>query len=837
MHDLRVAARELRVSPIVTAVAVVSLALGIGANTAIFSLVNSLLLRSLPVVEPQRLAIVSDTRAVGQGSSASWSYGIWDQIRRRGDPFDGMGAWWTERLNLAQHGGETEPVDGMWVSGDYFSTLGVPPLLGRTIGSDDDVKGGGPDGAVAVLSYDMWQRRFGGAANVVGLPIVIERVPFTIVGVAPPGFFGAEVGRTFDVALPMNDEPLIRGAESRINPERGFYALTVLLRLKPGQSVDTATAILRGIQPQIREAAMPATLPTPFRKEFLKDAFTAVSAATGISRLRARYERPLVVILVVVALVLLIACANIANLQLARAIARRHDLSVRVALGASRWRLARQSLAESLLLSAAGALLGLLFATWSSRLLVEQLSTALSRVYLDLSIDGRVLAFTGGIAIATTVLFGVLPAWRASGVAPIEALKEQGRGSWTGARARLSTAPIVGQVALSVVIVVAAGLFVRSFEKLATLPLGFDSDRVLLVSVNFARTHVAPSERVAFLRRLVEEVAAVPGVANAGGSMNTPVTGLGIIDIVHVPGVPLSGQPMTNGKLSAQSTFANFITPGWFQTYGTPIKAGRDFTDQDVKGAPGVIIVNEAFVRKFLGGEPPVGATVAFERGRDALVSKTIVGVVADAAYSSLRSGDVPTEYTPLAQLDFVTTPPAEMTVSARASGGPPMLMARGIASALTAVDRDLVFGFRPMTDQVSASLTQERIVAILSGFFGVLALLLAALGLYGITAYSVAGRRTEIGIRMALGATGPVILRLVVARIAALVGAGILIGAGLSVWASTFVATLLYGLDPRDPLTLVGAGAVLMAVATAAAWLPAYRASRLDPATVLRET
>ncbi len=472
MHELRVAMRELRASPVVTAVAILSLALGIGANTAIFSLINSLLLRPLPVVDPHRVVVVSDTRAARQGAAAGWTYAIWDQIRQHADPFDGACAWWTERLNLSPQGGETQPADTMWVTGAYFTTLGVPVLLGRTITSQDDVRGGGLDGAVALVSYELWQRRFGGAADVIGKPIVVERVPFTIVGVTPPGFFGAEVGRAFDLALPINTEPLIRGTETRLD-QRGYYALTVLLRLKPGQSVDSATVLLRGVQPQIREGAMPTTLPPVVQKEFLKDPFIALSAATGTSRLRLRYERPLLVILVVVALVLLVACANIANLQLARAIARRHELSVRIALGAPRWRLARQSLTESLLLSCAGAAIGLLFAGWSSRLLVGQLSTALNRVYLDLSVDWRVLAFTAGVGITTTVLFGVLPALRAAAVAPIDALKEPAHSAPADDRGRLSNGLVIAQVALSVVIVVAAGLFVRSFEKLATLPRGF----------------------------------------------------------------------------------------------------------------------------------------------------------------------------------------------------------------------------------------------------------------------------------------------------------------------------------------------------------------------------
>ena len=835
MHDFRVAIRELRASPVVTAVAILSLALGIGSNTAIFSLVDSLLLRPLPVVEPQRLAVVSDTRASRQGFTAAWTYRIWDEIRRRAQPFDGACASWTERLNLAPKGGEADPVDAMWVSGSYFGTLGVTPLLGRTITPQDDVPGGGTNGAVAVLSYDLWQHRFSGAAQVIGTPIVIERVPFTIVGVTPPGFFGAEVGRTFDVVLPMNAEPLIRAAESRIDPQRGFFGLTVLLRLRPEQSVESATTILRGIQPQIRQAAMPANLPPAFQKEFLKEAFTVVPAATGTSRLRTRYERPLVVILVVVGLVLLVACANIANLQLARAIARRHDLSVRVALGAPRWRLARESLVESLLLATAGAALGLFFAAWTSRILVVQLSTPGNRIYLDLSLDWRLLAFTAGVAIATTVLFGLLPAWRSSGAVPLDALKQQVRGMPTDARARLSNTLVVAQVALSIVIVVAAGLLVRSFAKLASVPPGFDSDHVLLVNVSLGRTHVQSADRMNFLDRLAAAVARVPGVTAAAASAISPVAGLGLVEMVHIPGVPLSFEPGTNGRLGPQASYLNVITPGWFATYGTPLKAGRDFNDRDTKGTPPVIIVNEAFVQKFLANTPPIGASVAFERGRSAPVQKAVIGVVSNAAYNSLRITDVPTAYVPLLQNDFPLL--GDATISVRTAAASPMLMVRSLAAALTAADPDLVFAFRPMKDQVSASLTQERLTAMLAAFFGGLALLLAALGLYGMTAYAVASRRTEIGIRMALGSTGAGIVWLVVVRAAKPIFAGILIGVCASVWASKFIATLLFELTPRDPLTLASAVVILVTIGLGAALLPAYRASRVDPAMILRES
>ena len=835
MDDLRLALRQLRASPVVSAVAVLSLALGIGANTAIFSLVNSLLLRPLPVVEPERLVLVSSVGASADGGVASFTYGVWEQIRQRATAFDGASAWWPERLNLAQADGESEPADVTWVSGDYFRTLGVPAVLGRTIVPDDDVQGGGRGGAVAMISYEMWQRRFGGAPSVIGTHLSVERIPFTIVGVTPPGFFGAEVGRSFDVALPMNTEPLIRGAESRIDPRRGFYALTVLLRLRPEQSVDAATSMLRAIQPQVRAESMPATLPPPAQKQFLSDPFLALPAGTGTSRLREQYQRPLLVILAVVGLVLLIACANIANLQLARAIARRHDSSVRAALGGSRWRLVRPALIESCLLSALGTGVALLLAHWSSRMVVARLSTTTNRVYLDLSLDWRVLAFTAAIAIATAILFGTLPALRGSAIGPADALREQGRSAAPRSGPRLSNALIVLQVALSIVVVVAAGLFVRSFQNLATLPRGFDTGPVLLVNVNVARAQVDPPDRIGLVQRLVAALAEVPGAGMASGSMVTPIQGFGIIDIVRVDGAAPSLAPFADGRLASHATYANYVTPGWFATYGTPIIRGRDFDARDGKGAPLAIIVNEAFVRKFLPGRDPIGATLQFETGRDPR-AKTVVGVVADSTFSALRDGNVPVEYAPLSQFDF-GSPPADFTLSLRSQTGSPMLLARSAARALSGVDRDVVFRFRTLTDQIDGSLIQERLVAMLSGAFGALGLLLAGLGLYGVTAHAVARRRTEIGIRMALGSDRAAVLRLVLARAVMLVVAGIVIGVGVSLWAVRFVSTLLYGLEPRDPATLLAAVIVLAGVGTAAAWVPAYRASRLDPARVLRES
>jgi putative ABC transport system permease protein len=823
-QDLRFAVRSLRATPVVTGVAILSLALGIGANTAIFSLVNSLVLRTLPVVEPQRLAIVSGD---ARGLRESWTFGIWEQLRRRSGMFDGALAWSAGRFSLA-NGEETEPVDGLFTSSDFFATLGVPALLGRTFTAADDIHGGGPNGAVAVISYNLWQRRFGGAFSALGSTLVVDRVPFTVVGVTPPTFFGTEVGRTFDVALPIGTEPLIHGAgSSLVDDQRGYFWLRIVLRLKPGQSLDTATAALRGLQPQIRDAAMPPQTTAHDRALFLTDPLTLIRADAGTSDLRVRYQRPLLTLLVVVGLVLLIACANIANLLLARATARKHEWSVRLALGASTWRLTRQLLLESLMLSSIGAAGGLAFAAWGSRALVTRLSTSVDHIVLNLPLDWRVLAFTAAITVTTTVLFGTAPALRATLAPPIDALKKQGRGASTETHMALSNGLVIVQVALSLVLVVAAGLFVRTFAQLATRPLGFETERVLVVNVNPARAHVDVAHQIQFYDRLVEAVAALPGVAHAGGSVMTPVSRSWWNDFVDVSDAPT----MTERE---RVSMVNGITPGWFAAYGTPLLRGRDFDRHDTRTTPPVVVVNEAFARRFFPGRNPIGGTVALQPHHvgEIPIPKTIVGVVADAVYISLRQDLQPTLYVPLAQMDGSVE---RLSISVRASTGAPMLLSRNVAAALASIDRDLLLTFRPLAEQVNASLIQERLVAMLSGFFGGLALLLAGLGLYGVMSYAVSRRRTELGIRMALGAAPSAVVQLVLARVVLLVSLGIVIGGAVSLWASTFVATLLYGLEPRDPATLAGAVVVLATVGALAASVPAWRASHIDPAVTLR--
>jgi len=770
----------------------------------------------------------------------TWPFAVWDELRQRASAFDGALAFGSQRFDLADSG-EADPVEGLYASGQFFSTLGVHALIGRTFTEADDVAGAGPQGPVAVISYGFWQRRFGGAADVVGRRLAIQRVPFTIIGVTPPEFFGVEVGRTFDVALPLGAERLIRGRDSLLTRESGNYFLTILFRLKPDRSREEAAAALRTMQPEIRAAAMPQFLPPDLRGQFLASPFDLVAAAAGVSGLRRQYERPLELILGVVSLVLLIACANLANLLLARATARRHEMSVRLALGAGRWRVARQVLVESLVLAILGAAAGLLLAGWGSAALVAQLSTADTRVVLDTALDRQVLAFTTIVTLATTVLFGAAPAWWTTRVAPLDAMKQQGRGASTGGRFGLSNALVVVQVALSLVLLVGAGLFVVTLARLTGLPRGFDADRILMVNVDVARTAVAPGNRLAFFHQLTAVAATVPGVAQAGASLITPVGGGGMIDDVHIDRPPAAPEEGNRYGLppfwGPNSSMVNYVTPAWFATYGMALRVGRRFADGDVAGSAPVAVVNETFARKFFGNESPIGATVRFRIGGSGPTPtpRTVVGVVADALYDSLRGGVRPVVYAPLAQL-ALPAPRTAITISVRAASGPPAALAPSVAGALTAVDSNLAFYFRRLSDRIDATIRQERLVAWLSGFFGALALLVAGLGLYGVTAYTVTMRRAEFGIRLALGAGQRRIVTHVLRRVFVLVSTGVAAGVVVSVLLAPVAQSLLFGLEARNPWTLLAAVGTLAAVATLAGWLPAYRASRIDPAEVLRE-
>jgi putative ABC transport system permease protein len=816
MDDVRLAIRSLRAAPIVSAVAVLSLALGIGANTAIFSLVNSLLLRQLPVRDARALVLVTDPTSPGV---RAYAYAVWDAFHRYVDVFDGLLAWSPAEFNLAPRG-EAQLVSGAWVSGSYFDTPGVRPVLGRVLAESDDRPGGGPDGAVAVISHGLWQRSYGGAADVIGRTLMLDGAPFIIVGVTPPRFAGLEPGRTADVIAPFGAAPVLQRG--------GNLQVTIMARLRAGQSLDAATVALRRLQPQVREASLPRA--SNWRQRdldaYLRDGFVLVPGATGSSRLRLRYERPLLILMAVVALVLLIACANVANLLLARAAARQRELQVRMALGASRWRLMRGMLVESAVIAAVGAAAGMLMASWASRLVVQQLSTSINPIALDLSPDASVAIFTVVVTCAVTLLFGMAPAIRASRVPPAGALNS-GRSSFSDRRSHgPSGALIVTQVALSVVLVVGAGLFLGTFSSLMAVPLGFEPERVLMASVSADAAHAPADRRLQLFERVRDAVRAVPGVADAAFSFLTPVAG------------PILLRPIEVADRDARSerdrlSSVNLVSPGWFRTLGTPIVAGREFTDADAAGAPSVVIVNRAFARRFLRADNPIGGIVTVGIVGPNAGSAEVVGLVGDAVYASLREPAPPTMYFPLAQLR--NAPPASLTLTVRTEAAAPMAMARSVAAAVGSVNPEAALAFRPLTNQIEASVAQERVLALLSGFFGGLAVLLAALGLFGVTSYSVNRARREIGIRMALGAAPSSVLRLVLGRVVLLVGAGVAIGIVVSLWATRFTTTLVFGLEARDPLVPALSAALLLGVGLLAALPPAWRASHVDPSVVLR--
>jgi putative ABC transport system permease protein len=814
LQDLRYGARAVASAPLVSIVAVLTLTLAIGANTAIFSIVSGLLLRPLPVDAPERLALLSDTI----GRRLSWTNPIWEHLRDHGTGFDGAFAWSTTRLNLAPSG-ETDFADGLLASGRMFEILGVQAALGRVLDPRDDRRNLGPDGPVAVISHAFWQRRFAGSPAVIGRTITLDRVPFTIVGVAPPGFFGVEVGRTFDVAIPIAARTLIDGPGTL--DRRASWWLRIMFRLKPGQSLDAANAELQRLTPGVKDATRPQEW-APAR--FLREGLAVSAAPQGASGLRRAYEKPLTVIMGVALLVLLIACANLANLLLARAAARQPELSLRLALGASRRRIARQLLIESALLAVAGAAGGLVVARLASRAIVDALSTATNSVHLDVGLDWRSLAFTVLAGAITTLLFGVAPAWRGMRAEPADALKAAGRGA-TRAQGAFGQGLVVAQVALSLMLLVGAGLLVRTFTTLAHRDLGFESSPVLVARV-VAGAGSDETARVAWADRLGEAAAAVPGVRSVGLSAIVPISGASWNNRVDLVGRP----PLPE---DASLTWFNMVTPGWFATYGTRVIAGRDFGAGDTAGAPQVAIVNETFARLFAGGRNPIGLEIR-EPGRDGTpVVRRIVGYVEDAAYDSLRDPTPPTLYMPYAQGGGGSE---EAAMSIRVAGGSPALIARPLAAALAQVDAGASLTLRQLADQVDDALTQERVVATLAGAFGGLGVVLACIGLYGVTAYAVSRRRTEIAVRLALGASPARVVTRVLARVAMTIAIGAAIGIGLSLWTAPLLETLLYGLAPRDTATIAAATAMLAAVGGLAGWIPARRAARVDPARVLRD-
>lgn len=819
MQELRSAFRTLRATPTVSLVAIVSLALGIGVNSAAFSLVHALTLRELPVDAPQQLVSLS----AGAAPDEQWPFGLWDQIKQQ--PEIGAAAMaWSRGQFVRQSDVASAPIDVVFASGGFFPVLGARLAAGNAIRVDDDLPNAAPR---AVISHRFWQQQLGGAADVIGTSIRIENLPVEIVGVTSPEFFGPDVGRTFDAIVPLALEARLRGPDSMAGSQNRW--LRVWFRLDPAVSLAAATARIRALQPQVVAAAT-ASAPPPLRAALMKEPFTLVSAATGSSPLRLQYQRPLVVVFGLVAIVLLVACANVANLLLARTAARRQEIAVRLALGVSRWRLVRQFLTESLVLAVLGGATALLVGVWASRALLTQISSSINPVDMDVSLNWPVVAFTAAVALLTALLCGVGPAWHAARFDPNEALKDQTRGMTS--RSPFSSVAVAIQIALSFVLIVGAGLFVRTFERLTDVPLGFDSDRILVATINTTRTPVAPPDRAGLFGRLVAAAAAVPGVQHAAASLETPL-GNGFLRVnASLP----DGQSLSPAD---RGCLVNFVGPGWFATYGMTLREGRDVAPSDTTGTGAVMVINDAFRRRFLSQGPAVGATVNLAigpAGEMPIGSPVIIGVVSDALYRSVREPVAPTIFMPLTQ--YPAGPlGARITISMRTSIASPASLAPSAAAALEQTASGLKMTFRPLDEYVETAIARERILAVLGGVFGVLAITLAAMGLYGIAAYAVSRRNQEIGIRLALGASIGSVTRLVLVRLSLILTGGLLIGVGASLWLSTAVRSLLYGIEAHDAVTFVAAVVIVTVVAALAAWLPARIAIRRDLTTILKTT
>ena len=825
-RDLRYGARLLRRSPGFAVVAILSLALGVGANTAIFQLLDAVRIRTLPVANPQELMEVRIANTAGGGRTGQFSgrrpsltSPLWEQLRDRQQAFSGVFAWSGTQFNLTS-GGEARYANGLWVSGGFFDTLRVSAALGRVLTDDDDRRGCSAPGAV--IGYGFWQREFAGDPSAIGRSLTLDGHAYDIVGVTPANFFGVEVGRTFDVAVPLCAEPLSRGERTALDKPDVWF-LAVIGRLKPGWTEARASAQLASISAPIFQATLPPHYREQDATHYRQFRFGAFPAGTGISVLRRQYESPLWMLLATTGLVLIIACANLANLMLARATTREREVAIRLAIGASRWRLVRQLLAESLLIAFTGAAAGAALAQWLSRFLVDFLATERNQPFVDLSLDWRVFAFTLALAVATCIVFGLVPAVRATTTSPGAAMKAGSRGMSDGReRFGLRRALVVLQVALSLVLVVGALLFVRSLRNLVTLDAGFRQDNLLIVSLDLRRAGIAEERRTAVYREIADRLQALPGVSGASQASIVPISGSGWNNNIVI-----------GGKKYTDNVNFNRVSPGFFQTMGTAMLTGRDFNEHDAGAAHQVAIVNQSFIDKFFGGRNPIGELFQIDEGPGVPRPPfEIVGVVKNTKYTDLREPFGPIVFFAAAQ-DDKPDPFLQVVVHASASTA---TVASEVKAAVAETNPSIVLEFQTMETQVRDSLMRERLMATLSGLFGALAAVIAMIGLYGVMSYMVARRSNEIGIRMALGAGRADVVRMVMREATLLLGAGLIVGAVLAIAAARMATSLLFGLRPWDPSTLAASAVVLAAIAALASYLPAARASRLEPTIALRE-
>ena len=822
-QDLRYALRTFRKNPLFTAVALISLTLGIGANTAIFTLLDQVLLRMLPVREPERLVLL-DAPGPNRGSfhdDNAFSYPMYVDFRDRNQVFSGMLARYGFEPSLTWQG-QSDRVNGELVSGNYFHVLGVPGYLGRLITADDDrARGAHP---VVVLTHGFWQRRFGGDRAAVGRKVLLNGHPFEVIGVAPPGFNGVELSRPRDLFVPMAMKAQMTPTWNEMDNRRVMW-LNVYARLKPGVTVEQAAAGMQVLlQQNLRlELEQMSDVSEYFTKRFLDKKLVLVPGYQGRSDLRRRFRTPLIVLMAMVGLVLLIACANVANLLTARAAARHKEVAVRLALGASKWQLARQYLVESLALAGGGGVLGLILAVWLGDLLVSFLPFEGAARLFSTSPDLRVLAFTFAISLLAGLVFGMAPAFQATRWRVAGTLKEEGASvSSAIGQVRFRKTLVTAQIALSLLLLIGAGLFARSLYNLRTLHPGLETERLLTFSLNAPLAGYSPQRTLAAYEQVQSRLARLPGVTGV-----TLASTAILANDLSMSTVRIEGYHSKEGE--DMNPDVNQVGPDFIKTMGIQIVEGRDFTLADRLGAPKVAVINETMARKYFGGQSPLGRHIGFGSRRP--VNIRIVGVVKDGKVRNLRDSPPRTVYVPY----FQEENPSSTNFYVRTSVDP-MNVASAIRREITTMDANLpIAGLRTMERQLDELLFIERLVALLSSFFGLLATLLAAVGLYGVMAFTVARRTREIGIRMALGAARRRVMAMVMAEVALLAGIGVLIGLPGSLALGKYVRTQLFGIEPNDPATIAIATATLVLIALFAGYLPARRATRIDPAVALR--
>jgi len=819
LQNLRYTIRVLSKNPGFTADAILSLALGIGANTAIFTLINALLLRNLPVRHPERLVQLVAVRPDGK---VPFSYPMFREVERNQRVFTGLIGGGAAGMFNVEVNGVLEQNHLMTVTGNCYSELGTTQLIGRLLTREDSNPSSGTTSQVAVLGYEFWQRRFGGALDVVGKQIRIEGRPFTIIGVTRKWFAGMTTGEPPDVTIPITAYPQLAEGNEFTLDSRSILWLSVIGRLKDGVTIEQARAQLQSFWPELLLATASTETPGPRRQRFLSMGLEVTSAAKGLtSGLRSKFARPLYVLAAIVGLILLVTCVNLANLMLARAAARSHEMSVRVAIGASRWSLTRQVLSESLSLSLAGALLGLAFAFWGSRLLVALMTQgSLFPVTLDVSPDLRVLSLTASVAILTGILFGVAPAWRSSREDPATVLQQNAR-SLSSGTGKLSKALIITQVALSLVLLLGAGLLARSFEKLRSIDLGFQKESLLEITLYPKPGGYQNLDLNSYHKQLLARISSLPGVGSVSFGDATIPSPQGWHDTVS----PMTADSSTGARFLAN---AAEVSPTFFRTLGIPLLRGRDFTEADDQHHPRAAVVNSNLAERLFPNGDAIGKSIRFGFMPD-YENIEIVGIARNARIFNIRDATTPVIF--LSSFQY----PHEWGGLIVRTKEAPEALAKTVGHEVESLGHEYVLRTRTVVQTISAELVEERVIAMLSGFFAALAILLASIGLYGLMSYAVTRRTREIGIRVAVGAQRQNVLWLVLRETLALALFGIAIGIPSALAATRLIASMLFGLSPSDLPTITGVSLLLLVVALFAGYLPAQRASVIDPIVALR--